>query len=184
MYSIQGLETVFDVMAYTVTAMKESGFMPGEIEDYLHTALSESYNLHIINISKEQLAECNKLCNHNKWNYEDTWQDRYYSSIWDDNGHYCNEYDNQDSCSYDSFDYLMGESKQYNIWDDDNVFNDLKDEEAYEGFNTCKNYQWDCSDDDCKVGSEFDYYDEMKLQDDLEPSYDLFNDPDNSETNV
>lgn len=184
MYSIQGLETVFDVMAYTVTAMKESGFMPGEIEDYLHTALSENYNLHIINTSKEQLAECNKLCkSNNKWDYEDTWRDHYYSSMWDDDGRYCDEYDDQDSYSYDSFDYLTGKSKQHNIWDDDNVFNDLKDEEAYEGFNTCKNYRWDCSDnDDWKVGSKFDYYDEMKRQDDLEPSYDPFNDPDNNET--
>jgi len=181
MYSIQGLETVFDVMAYTVTAMKESGFTPGEIEDYLHTALSENYNLHIINVSNEQLTECNKLYNHNKWNYEDAdaWRDHCYSSMWDDDGRYCNKHDEQDS-----FDYLTEESRQHNIWDDNNVFNDLKNEEAYEGFNTCKNYRWNCSDDDWGFGSTFDYYDEMKWQDDLEPSYDPFNDSDNNETDI
>ena len=55
MYSIIGLETVFDVMAYTVKAMDDSGFMPGEIEDYITEAIKDN-NFNLIEISKEYFS--------------------------------------------------------------------------------------------------------------------------------
>lgn len=147
MYSIHGLSTVFDVMAYTVAAMKQAGFMPGEIEDYVHDAVKDNCNLTLIEISKERLEECNKTTIVDN-GFEDTWRDHYYSSLWDD--------------SEDTYDYMIGNKKTHNIWDDDNVFNDLKsdDEEAYEGFSSCKNYRWDSTDDDWDIGSH--YLDKMK----------------------
>lgn len=190
MYSIQGLDTVFDVMAYTVAAMKQSGFMPGEIEDYIYDAVKDNCNLICIEVSKEHLEECNKSFEveiepERDW-FEDTWRDHYYSSLWDDDG----ERYSKSKWDDDDDDYLTGNKKSHNIWDDDNVFNDLKDddEEAYEGFSSCKNHRWDCTVDDdddfddWKLRSKFDYFDEMKSEDDLEPSYDPFNDPDNNET--
>lgn len=121
MYSIQGLETVFDVMAYTTSALKEVGYSESEIEDYISTALSEDYNIGVIEVSKEWLDECNKICA------------------------------------------------------------DMKsDKEAYEGFSSCKNYYWDSS----KANNEEydyldgytikDYYDSMRSEYDVEPSYDPF----------
>lgn len=121
MYSIQGLETVFDVMAYTASALKEVGYSESEIEDYISTALSEDYNIGVIEVSKEWLDECNKICA------------------------------------------------------------DMKsDKEAYEGFSSCKNYYWDSSkanneEDDYLDGYTIkDYYDSMRSEYDVEPSYDPF----------
>lgn len=121
MYSIQGLETVFDVMAYTASALKEVGYSDGEIEDYVSTALSEDYNIGVIEVSKEWLDECNKICA------------------------------------------------------------DMKlDKEAYEGFSSCKSYYWDSSkanneENDYLDGYTIkDYYDSMRSEYDVEPSYDPF----------
>lgn len=146
MYSIKGMQTVFDVMAYTVSAMKQSGVMPGEIEDYIADAV-KGCNLHIIQASKDRIEDCNELLRAKEpdaadW-FEDTWREHYYSSLWDDDGerYKCDE-DDEDVCSY-----LTGRHRKY-YWDDDNVIDDIKsDEEAYEGFDSCKNYYWNSNDD-------------------------------------
>lgn len=169
MYSIHGLNTVFDVMAYTVKAMRESGYMPGEIEDYIYDAVKDNCNYNLIEISKDQLSECNKLSKNSfddDW-FNDSWRDSYYASYWDDDG----ERYNEDDDDKDIRNYLIGDS----------------DEEAYEGFSSCNNHVWDCTSsddkedyyDDWKIK---DYYDNMRSEDDLEPSYDPFNDPELNET--
>jgi len=176
MYSINGLQTVFDVLAYTVSAMKESGYVQGEIEDYIYDAVKDNCNLICIEVSKEKLEDCNNVCRqvnghscNNDW-FEDTWRDHYYSSLWDDDGRYNKSSFDDDE---DTYDFLTGKEKSH-MWDDDNVIDDIesKDEEAYEGFSSCKNYLWDCTDD-----KMLDYYDSMKRDDNGEPSYDPLNDP-------
>lgn len=167
MYSIRGLETVFDVMAYTVRAMDKSGLMPGDIEDYIAEAVKDS-NFHIIEVSKDRLEMCNELLHDSQSNedwFEDTWRDHYYSSLWndsdsidchnrwDDDGRY-DEIKDECWCDEDDEDirnYFVGNSK-HDYWDDDNVIDDVEsigEKEAYEGFSSCKNHYWDCTDDDC-----------------------------------
>ena len=179
MYSIRGLETVFDVMAYTVKAMNKSGLMPCDIEDYIAEAVKDN-DLHIIETSKDRLELCNELLHDSRTNkdwYEDSWRDHYYSSLWNNsNSDYHNCWD--DDGRYDEDDEDIRSYLTYNnhdYWDDDNVIDDvesIEENEAYEGFSSCKNHYWDCTDDD-------DYFDKMLSEDDLEPSYDPFNDPDN-----
>jgi len=135
-YSIRGLSSIFDVVAYTVKAMKKVGFIIGDIEEYLHEVASASHNLHIIELSKDKLKECNssnveiEVTPHRDW-FEDTWKDKYYSSLWDD------------------YDECVTNKYKKNIWDDDNVIDDIEnDAEAYEGFSSCKNYYFDSNDID------------------------------------
>lgn len=160
-YSIRGLSSIFDVVAYTVNAMKKVGFIIGDIEEYLHEVASASHNLHIIELSKDKLKECNssnieiEVTPHRDW-FEDTWRDKYYSSLWDDDERYNkSKWDGED----DTYDYLTVNKKSHNIWDDDNVFNDLKgdDEEAYEGFSSCKSYYLDSNDIDYHSFDEMVY---------------------------
>ena len=126
MYSIQGIETVFDVMAYTTSALRESGYSDSEIKEYISSALELSCNLDIIELSKEWIEECNSLHAdvESTNSYDDTWGDNYYSQFWDDDGE-----------RYKSDDYTYDSDEE-------------SDEEAYEGFYTCKNYIWDSSVDD------------------------------------
>lgn len=189
MYSIHGLTTVFDVMAYTVKAMKEVGYIDGDIEDYIRNAIKDKCNYSLLEISKSQLEECNRLnCNNSsdindKW-FDDTWQDYYYSSLWDDDGERYKHNSDYSDDDEDTYNYLTS-THRHNIWDEDNVIDDIEssDEEAYEGFSSCKNHTWDCTADDDYFddGRIVDYYDNMKREDGLEPSYDPFNDPDNDE---
>lgn len=179
MYSIQGLETVFDVMAYTTSVLKEVGYSESEIEDYVSTALNEDYNLGVIEVSKEWLDECNKICADMKSDKEDdTWRDHYYSQFWDDDGERYSNIDDEE----DTYDYLTKSHRKKEIWEYDNAVDDVEsDEEAYEGFSSCKNYYWDSSkanneEDDYLDGYTIkDYYDSMRSEYDVEPSYDPFN---------
>lgn len=132
MYSINDIENVFDLVAYTVSAMKEVGYSDGEINDYLESTIKSNNNFNIVLLSKDRLNDCNLLFNKvdptYNW-FEDTWRDNYYSSLWDDDGRY----------DEDVNDYLASRNS-YNIWDDDNAV------EAYEGFDSCANRYWDCND--------------------------------------
>lgn len=158
MYSIQGLENVFDVMVYTASALKEVGYSESEIEDYISSALREDHNLGIINVSKEWLEECNNIYSANK----DTWRDHYYSQLWNDNNDdYLDDYSIKD--------YYDNMRSEYEV---------ESDEEAYEGFSSCSNYYWSSSeeDDDDLCGYTIkDYYDNMRSECEVESSYDLFN---------
>lgn len=160
MYSIQGLENVFDVMVYTASALKEVGYSESEIEDYISSALSEDHNLGIIRVSKEWLDECNSICSANK----DTWRDHYYSQLWDDKDD-------------DNGDYIDGYTIR-NYYDNMRSEYELKsDEEAYEGFSSCTNYYWSSSEDDddlCGYTVK-DYYDNMRSEYEVESSYESFN---------
>lgn len=144
-YSIKGLSSIFDVVAYTVNAMKKVGFIIGDIEEYLHEVASASHNLHIIELSKDKLKECNasnveiEIAPHRDL-FEDTWRDKYYSSLWDD------------------YDECVTNKYKKNIWDDDNVIDDIENnEEAYEGFSSCKTHYWDPNDIDYSTFDEMIY---------------------------
>ena len=165
MYSIIGLETVFDVMAYTVKAMDDSGFMPGEIEDYITEAIKDN-NFNLIEISKEYLEKCNEVVSANSHcEFEDTWRDHYYSSLWEDDlDSNCNQWD--DDGRYDD-DFLNGNKH----WDNGNIIDDVQtveeEKEAYEGFSTCKNYYWDSSEDENGIDAE-----DLATAEEFKPSYD------------
>ena len=132
MYSINDIENIFDLVAYTASAMKEVGYSDGEINDYLESTIKSNNNFNTVLLSKDRLNDCNLLSNKIDPNYnwfEDTWRDSYYSSLWDDDGRY----------DEDVNEYLTSRNS-HNIWDDDNAV------EAYEGFNSCTNHYWDCND--------------------------------------
>lgn len=157
MYSLQGLESVFDVMVYTASALKEVGYSESEIEDYISSALREDHNLGIIKISKEWLDECNNICSYNK---EDTWRDHHYSQPWDHEDDYLYDYSIKD--------YFSNMRSEYEV---------ESDEEAYEGFSSCANYYWNSSeeDDDLCDYTIKDYYDSMRSEYEVESSYGSFN---------
>jgi len=184
LYNIDEVENIFDLVAYTVSAMKEVGYKDVDVDDYIEASV-KSDNYYTVNLSKERLNNCNRLLNKSKYNsntdkwFEDTWRDHYYSSLWDDDGRYLTD-DEEDEELYDGFSCC-------NIWDDNNVIDDIdSDEEAYEGFSSCKNHYWDCSEEDDYEDPNIkicDYYDNMKRENDS--SYDLVYDPwkDEDETN-
>ena len=144
MYSTEGFENVFDLMAYTVKAMKDTGRMIGDIEDYVSDSI-KNCNLHIIALSKDMLDGCNEILktNTDDFDFDTTWRDHYYSSLWDDDGRYEND-----------------------MWDDDkddNAVDDIETEdelEAYEGFSSCKRHYWDCTDSEELDGS-YDPWDDV-----------------------
>lgn len=131
MYSIKGIDSIFDLMAYTINAMRESGMDEIDVDDYIHASLKES-NYNIIEISKGYLGECNSKTKNScddDW-FEDTWRDHYYSSLYED----------EDDCE------IEFEPEAGSYWDRENG----EDEEAYEGFSSCDSHFWDSSsyDDD------------------------------------
>ena len=174
LYSIDDIDNVFDLIVYTVKSMKEVGYNETDIDDYIEESI-KSNNYYIVELSKERLNDCNMLardtskCSNDDW-FEDTWRDHYYASMWDDDGRY----------DEDLYDCVTCKNKK-NIWDDDNVIDDIETEdekEAYEGFSSCKNHYWDSSEEDDE--EEFsnhinDYYDAMRKESD--PSYDEYYDP-------
>ena len=178
MYSIQGLENVFDVMAYTASALKEVGYSESEIEDYVSAALNEDYNVGVIKVSEEWLDGCNNAFAGTGLDKEDdVWRAHYYSQFWDDDGERYNK-DEKDTRGY-----LPRSPTKKEIYGYDNVVDDVESgEEAYEGFSSCKDYYWDSSkatnedDDDCLDGYTVkDCYDSMRSEYNIEPSYDPLN---------
>lgn len=176
LYSIDGIENVLDLIAYTVSAMKEVGYGDCDVDDYIEEAV-KSNNYDIIILSKEKLNDCNILTNevsscHNDW-FEDTWCNNYCSSFWDDDGRYSKD----DEDEIDSYDYITGCKKT----SDDNVIDDIETDEveAYEGFSSCNNHYWDSSEED-EYEDDSDpkirnYYDSMREE--FDPSYDEHYDP-------
>jgi hypothetical protein len=175
LYNIDDIENVFDLIVYTIKSMKEVGYNETDIDDYIEESVKNN-NYYIVELSKERLNDCNILardankCSNDDW-FEDTWRDHYYASMWDDDGRYNDE---------DLYDCVTRKDKR-NIWDDDNVIDDIETEdekEAYEGFSSCKNHYWDSSEEDDE--EEFsnhinDYYDNMNRE--FDPSCDLCYDP-------
>ena len=155
LYSIDGIENILDLMAYTVSAMKEVGYSNCDVDDYIEEAIkSNSYDM--IVLSKEKLNDCNILSNevssHNDL-FEDTWCNHYCSSFWDDDG----RYNRDDEDEIDTYDYMTGCKKNNND-------TETADEEAYEGFSSCNSYYWDSSEDDYEDESDLkirNYYDSM-----------------------
>ena len=175
LYSVDGIENVLDLIAYTVSAMKEVGYGDCDVDDYIEEAVkNNSYD--VIVLSKEKLNDCNILSNEvkpcNNDLFEDTFCNHYCSSFWDDDGRYSKD----DEDEIDSYDYITGCKKT----SDDNVIDDIETDEveAYEGFSSCNNHYWDSSDDDYDDESDLNirnYYDSMREE--FDPSYDEHYDP-------
>ena len=174
LYSIDGIENVLDLMAYTVSAMKEVGYGDCDVDDYIEEAVKSNNSYDAIVLSKEKINDCNILLNevrpsnNNDW-FEDTWSNNYCSSFWDDDGRYSKD----DEDEIDTYDYMTGCKKTNNDIETDD------EAEAYEGFSSCNNHYWDSSEDD-----EYDddsnlnirnYYDSMREE--FDPSYDEHYDP-------
>lgn len=166
LYSIDGIENVLDLMAYTVYAMKEVGYGDCDVDDYIEEAIkSNSYDM--IVLSKEKLNDCNILSNevipcNNDW-FEDTLCNHYCSSFWDDDG----RYNRDDEDEIDAYDYMAGCKKT------NNDVETADEAEAYEGFSSCNNHYWNSSEDDYEDDSGLkikNYYDSMREE--FDPSYD------------
>lgn len=173
LYSINGIENILDLMAYTISAMKEVGYGDCDVDDYIEEAIkSNSYDT--IVLSKEKLNDCNTLTNevrpsnNNDW-FEDTWCNHYCSSFWDDDG----RYSKNDEDEIDSYDYITGCKKTSDDIETDD------ETEAYEGFSSCNNHYWDSSEDDYDEDDSDlkirNYYDSMREE--FDPSYDEHYDP-------
>ena len=171
LYSIDGIENILDLIAYTVSAMKEVGYSNCDVDDYIEEAI-KSNNYDRIILSKEKLNDCNILTNevrprNNDW-FEDTWCNNYCSSFWDDDG----RYNRDDEDEIDTYDYMTGCKKN----NDDSLIDDIETDnemEAYEGFSSCNNHYWDSSEDDYEDDSDLkirNYYDSMREE--FDPSYD------------
>jgi len=149
MYSTKGIETVFDLMAYTVKAMKESGYRICDIEDYVSDAIKDN-SFNTVVVSKDRLEGCNEILNTNlkhsdEW-FDNTWRDSYYASLWDDT-----DFDPYTD-NPNKYKYIDNRRRYY--WEDEDTdfkfsWEDNEDErEAYEGFSSCKNHYWDCTEED------------------------------------
>ena len=145
MYSIHGIKNIFDVMEYTVSALKEVGYTENEISSYVSAALSEENNLGIIRISEEWLDECNRIYNEVYTDKKDSdytsddYDRNYYSQFWADDGERYNH--TTDDEIDDMYDYLNVSYRNKDTFDKFNCID--PDEEVYEGFSSCRHYYWD-----------------------------------------
>lgn len=131
----------FDVMQYTVAAMREVGFSKDEIDDYIDEA-TKSTNANLIDVSTDYICKCNELSDafSKASGYEATYSD-FWESYSDDT------YD--DLNDEDKYDELTGELTYSSKWGRDYEHDDYDDDtDCYEGFNSCKrHYYWDTDDD-------------------------------------
>lgn len=122
-------QNVFEVLCYTVKALKESE-MESEIADYLIEAIADS-NYNLLQVSNNYLSRC--FADTHSYNHSvDYW------SYFDDESYTAD----CDDCADDLYDCVH--SNEY-YWSDDL---NCDDEEMYEGFSTCKKTYWDSVIDD------------------------------------
>lgn len=130
MFNISGIfDNSFDVVCYTLSAMRETGYSNDEMDEYLERVVSGN-NYFLIKESSKTLKDCNELYDSligaDEW-FDNTWDQYYYTIDDEDEGEYC--------------DNLWGR-KERNIWEDDNAVDDVED--AYEGFDCCPNHKFTC----------------------------------------
>lgn len=122
--------TVFDMLAYTVEAMKDACLTKDDIENYITDSLNGN-DLHLLEVTEDTLEECNSIANNYKIkdSYEDVWVNNYCNSFWDEE-----DYFDKEENMYDDY------------WVVNNALNgqdDFDDVEAYEGFSSCGSHYWD-----------------------------------------
>lgn len=145
MYNIEAQEfdNTFDVMLYTISAMKEAGYENSEIDDYIAEAIRGN-NYDLVVLSSDKISECNDVLRSNRdTDFEDSWRDYYYNS--------------EDSYDWDDdFDLSLHSNRRHYYWEDDLVddrvdeyegfscdkpwnstYEDDEDDDAYEGYSTC-----------------------------------------------
>lgn len=153
MYSIyhQVYDNVFDILKYTISAMKETGFDSSDITEFISDAIKGS-NYELIATSQSKLSECNQLNRSAGDFYWDDCTNSYKGFTLNDGEDIYDLEDDQDSIE----DLCDGLNRNKYYWE-----NDIDDQEAYEGFDSCKNYcyKWDDKDDLC--------YDYLTKDDDL-----------------
>lgn len=112
----------FEVMYYTITAMKEVGFSKDEIDEYMLEATS-SDNTNLIDVSMDYVSKCNE--------YTKAYNDdlEYYEF---DTSNYYNNLEDEDD--YNGYSYNQKK------------FGFDSDEECYEGFDSCKNHYYSFND--------------------------------------
>ena len=121
-YSTNDFSTAFDLLSYCVSKMKNCNRSEADINSYITDAVS-SNNLHLVEVSNDMLDECK---NYNKSNY-------YHDDA---------DFDEFDlygfKCLDDSFtdEYYDG----FDLAEDKDLYYNSSDEEAYEGFDSCRNY--------------------------------------------
>lgn len=106
MYSLHGIETAFDVLAYTLGAMKEVGFSSSDTEEYMIDAISAD-NYHLLESSLDRISSCNMYAK-DQPSFDDTWRDYYYQSMYDKEDKendisYCDDYFDDDFQQYEGY---------------------------------------------------------------------------------
>lgn len=124
MYDLSNkFSNTFDVIAYTVSAMRETGFNQSDIDDYLIDATSK-HNSHLVDVSIEFIDKCNSRID--AYN-DDSLNDEYFDYLesnrkyyWEEeedsyegfSDNYNKEYDNDDD-EYEGFDHANRYSTYY-----------------------------------------------------------------------
>ena len=148
MYNIANkFDNAIDVLAYTLSAMKDSGFMPADIDDFLNNAIGKG-NFNLLIKSKEMIEECNKVVKLNTPTYSNNWRDYYYGKGEDELlGYFDDEYeDDNDVIPVDCCQFELAPNESY-----------VDDDEAYEGFDSCTNHFYNAYEDD----EDYDEYDSI-----------------------
>lgn len=124
-------ENTFDVMKYTISAMKEVGFTKTEIDEYIEKATKKD-NATLIDVSTDYISMCNEMGNY----YDSSCEDEYDDSVfWDAYMVKPNKVLNNKLLSdkYEGYEYSNRWGRDY-----DDCY--LDDNDYYEGFNTKKYY--------------------------------------------
>lgn len=149
MYSISGkFDNAIDLLAYTISAMLDSGFMQSDIDEFLLNAIGKG-NFNLLSKSVEAIEECNKVI---KDSIPNNWRDSYYSKS--DEERLIGYFDDEDN--YCDCDYELEFTPESSYMDE---------EEAYEGFDSCSNhfynplgdYDFDSDSDDIYDLNNFTY---------------------------
>lgn len=167
MYSIEErFDNTLDMLSYVISSMKDVGMVDDDVNDFLKNSTNDN-NAHLVDVCEKQIQLCNETLESNTEWFDDNWRDYYY-----------NKYNNPYSCieSCDDYDddyegYSCIRNKN-NIWDDDNVVDDVEDnEDAYEGFSSCKRHVYSSYEDTDDADYQCDCY-YNSLWDDYTKSYD------------
>lgn len=158
-YSINNkFDNAFDLIAYTISAMVDSGYMPCDVDEFLSNAIGNG-NYNLLVKSKEMIDECNKVLMSNNENsyYKDSWRDYYYGSDEEELFNYIEDDDEYLDCdSLNNFEFTPSEDYLNKFYEDDEL-------EAYEGFDSCKNKTYNSYD-----GNNYYYNDESDDLDDFD----------------
>lgn len=143
MYSIANkFDNAFDLVAYVISAMTDSGYMPCDVDEFLNQAIGKG-NYNLLVKSSEIIEECNKVIKEDKlYNdiYDDNWRDHYYGS---DEEFLFDSIDDYSNYNYNNNEFNSNEDDDFELQLNKDCFGD---DDAYEGFDSCHNHYYNSLD--------------------------------------